>query len=221
MPRIARGLSDGFVYHVINRGNNKQQVFHKDQDYDAFMDLVASATKRFSVKLYAYCLMPNHFHFVVSPEQGTALSAWMHLIMTSHVRRYNKYYEVSGHVWQGRFKSFPVQRDEHLLVLMRYVEGNPVRSGLTATARDWLWSSHRERIGESPTRFLAEVPIALPEFWTRYVDAKWTESEIERVRECVNRQAPFGSSTWRDQVGREFGLESTMRPRGRPRKLQD
>lgn len=138
MPRIARGLVDGFVYHVLNRGNGGQKVFHKDQDYEAFIDLMKKAKARYAIKIFAYCLMPNHFHMVVVPIQAEELNKGMQWLMTSHVRRYHRRYGTSGHIWQGRFKSFIIQEDNHLLTVLRYVEGNPVRAGLVNSATDWL-----------------------------------------------------------------------------------
>jgi putative transposase len=116
-------------------------VFHKPQDYEAFLTLLAEAKQRHRVKLFGFCLMPNHFHFVVEPAHQTALSRFMQWLLMSHVRRYHKHYGGSGHIWPGRFKSFPVQRDEHLLAVLRYVLQNPVRGGLSSTAREWSWSS--------------------------------------------------------------------------------
>jgi putative transposase len=95
------------------------------------------------VKLFGFCLMPNHFHFVMEPAHENALSQFMQWLLTSHVRRYHKHYGSSGHIWQGRFKSFPVQRDEHLIMVLRYVLQNPVRAGLSGTAPEWRWSSLR------------------------------------------------------------------------------
>ncbi len=218
MPRMSRQLAGGLIYHVINRGNDKQVVFRKSFDYEAFLDVVAMAKERCPLKLFAYCLMPNHFHFVVSPGGDISLSLWMQWLGTTHIRRYNNHYDRSGHLWQGRFKSFPVQDDDHLLVLMRYVEGNPVRAGLVASARDWKWSSHRENTGALPRKLTDIAPRDLPEHWTQYIDAPWTISDLDFVRQCVNRQAPFGSGIWREKIGRDFNLESTIRPRGRPKK---
>ncbi len=219
MPRIPRGLTKGFYYHVINRGNDKKAVFRKAYDYSAFLDLMLKAKERDPVKLIAYCLMPNHFHLVLSPGEEKSLSAWMQWLMTSHVRRYHRHHESSGHVWQGRFKSFPIQNDGHMLVVMRYVEGNPVRAGLTLSARDWKWSSHRENTGDTPRILTDEIPLVLPERWTAYVDQPWSGKDLEKIRESVIRQAPFGSSQWQSRMGAKLGLESTIRPRGRPKKI--
>jgi putative transposase len=221
MPRVARGLADNFVYHVLNRGNGQQEVFCKDRDYEAFIDLMKQAKERYSVKIFAYCLMPNHFHMVVMPDKGEQLSRWMQWLMTSHVRRYHRHHGSSGHIWQGRFKSFIIEQDEHLLTVLRYVEGNPVRAGLVESAKEWPWSSHNERIHKSHSSFIADVPIELPADWDRYVDRPLTEKELERLRQTVGRQSPYGETEWQIKIAKELGLESTTRARGRPKKGGD
>ena len=112
MPRVVRGLADKFIYHLTNRGNGRQEVFHKDKDYEAFIEIMKETKARHPVKIFAYCLMPNHFHRVLMPEPGDELSRWMQWLMTSHVRRYHRNYGSSGPIWQGRFKSFIIQRDD-------------------------------------------------------------------------------------------------------------
>lgn len=216
MPRVERGLYDNCLYHVINRGNGRQEVFHKENDYDAFINLIRRAKDIYPVKIYGYCLMPNHFHMVVAPDRGEELSKWMQWLMTSHVRRYHKHYGSSGHVWQGRYKSFMVQEDKHLLMVLRYIEGNPMRARIVDSARDWKWSSHREAMGKR--ELTDEAPIELPKEWGRYVDEPMTEKELEKVRQSVNRQAPYGESKWQMEICKKYGMESTMRDRGRPRK---
>lgn len=218
MPRIARGLVDGFVYHVLNRGNGGQEVFHKDQDYEVFIDLMGKAKARYFVKIFAYCLMSNHFHVVVMPQRAEELSKWMQWLMTSHVRRYHRHYGTSGHVWQGRFKSFIIHEDTHLLTVVRYVEGNPVRAGFISSVKEWPWSSYKERIGEESRLLLDESPIELPDNWDRYIDEPLTPKELEKLRQSVNRQSPHGPLMWQIRVSKELGLESTLKPRGRPRK---
>ncbi len=218
MPRIQRGLGDDVVYHVINRGNGRQGVFHKDKDYEAFLKLMKAAKERHAVNVYGYCLMPNHFHMAVRPEKGEELSRWMQWLMTSHVRRYHRHYESSGHVWQGRYKSFMVQDDSHLLMVLRYIEGNPVRAKIVSSAKEWRWSSHNEVLGGEKRGLLDKVPIEFQKDWTEYVDQPLQENDLDRVRSSVNRQTPLGDAGWLMKVCREFGLESTVRRRGRPRK---
>ena len=163
MPRAARGLVGGQVYHVLNRGNSRVNVFHKPEDFAAFIDLICEARQRYPVKVLAYCLMTNHFHLVVRPDEGSDLSSWMRWLMTSHVRRYHRHYGTSGHIWQGRFKSFIVEDDGHLLSVMRYVEGNPVQAQMVKSARDWPWSSHLENLaclGTVSSQSEVTVPVS-------------------------------------------------------------
>ena len=221
MPRIARGLADGLIYHVINRGNDRREIFHKPHDYEAFISIAKEAKTKFPVKIFAYCLMPNHFHMVLMPQIGQDLSKWMQWLMTSHVRRYHKHYGTSGHAWQGRFKSFVIQKDGHLLMVLRYVEGNPVRAGLVKFAKDWPWSSHRERIDKNYNQLIDEIPFELPDEWAKYVDEPLTAKELEIFRKNVTRQSPYGSEEWQVQISKRLGLESTIRSRGRPRKIYE
>jgi putative transposase len=127
IPRTARASAANVCYHVLNRGNARRQVFFKDGDYRAFVQALREASERLPMRVLAYCLMPNHFHLAVRPYNDGDLSRWMHWLSTAHVRRYHEHYHSDGHLWQGRFKAFPVQDDDHLLVVLRYIERNPLR----------------------------------------------------------------------------------------------
>jgi len=126
---------------VLNRGNNRARVFHKDGDFEAFVDLLAEAKLRIPMRILGYCVLPNHFHLALWPLGDGDLGRWMHWLLTAHVRRYQRHYHSTGHAWQGRFKAFPIQEDEHLLVVLRYIERNPLRAGLVERAEEWSWSS--------------------------------------------------------------------------------
>lgn len=211
MPRIPRGQQGGHAYHVINRGNGRATVFHKPQDYEAFLSLLADAKKRHRMKLLGFCLLPNHFHLVLELADQTALSQFMQWLLTSHVRRYHKHYGSSGHIWQGRFKSFPVQRDEHLMTVLRYVLQNPVRAGLSDTVHEWPWSSARRR------QLVDRSPVDEENRSQEQLESRLDEVQVATIRECLNRQRPFGQSEWQAETASKFGLGSTLRPRGRPR----
>ena len=213
MPRISRGQIPGLAYHALNRGNGRATIFHKDADYRTFCDLLSVAKKKFSVSLLGFCVMPNHFHLVLQPETPSALSAMMQWWLTSHVRRYHRHYRSSGHVWQGRFKSFPIQQDEHLLTVLRYVLLNPVRAGLVTRAEQWPWASLNPAYRPDPW------PLAPPDDWAlRWLATPLPEEEITQLRTCVNRQAPFGTPDWIARMATVLGLQSTLRARGRPHK---
>jgi REP element-mobilizing transposase RayT len=115
MPRTARASAANYCYHVLNRGNARAEVLHNDADYEAFLALITEASLRRPMRLLGYCRMPNHFHLALWPEGDGDLSRWMHWLLTAHVRRYLKHYHSSGHVWQGRFKAFPIQEDANAI----------------------------------------------------------------------------------------------------------
>ena len=111
MPKTARALVAGACYHLINRGNNRATIFHGDEDYAAFVDLLSAAQKHARLALFAVCLMPNHFHVVASPASSTDVSRWMHWLLTTHASRFQMKHGTTGRVWQGRFKAFPIEQD--------------------------------------------------------------------------------------------------------------
>ena len=218
MPRTARAAVGGLCYHVINRGNARGEVFHKPADYAAFCQLLQEAADRVRMRVLGYCLMPNHFHLALWPRQDGDLSRFMQWLLTAHVRRYHRHYRSGGHVWQGRFKAFPIQQDDHLVTVLRYIERNPLRAGLVARAEDWLWSSLRghSAAGGSVPADTSTVP--LPRQWVRCVNAPMTDAEVESLRRSVNRGTPFGTETWARRMANRLGLEASLRPRGRPPK---
>ena len=218
MPRTARVTPGGLCYHVLNRGNARAEVFHKPADYAAFLDLVGRATRRLPMPVLAYCLMPNHFHLVLWPNQDRDLSRWMQWLMTAHVRRYHSHYRSNGHLWQGRFKAFPIQSDQHLLAVLRYVERNPLRANLVARAEDWAWSSLKWWRAQARPLFLAEGPLPRPDDWPQRVNRPENAAELEALRLSAVRGAPFGDPQWRARTATRLGLQATLRPRGRPRK---
>jgi putative transposase len=205
----------------LNRGNGRTEVFHKADDYEAFLEMVAQASARLPMRVLAYCLMPNHFHLVLRPHGDGDLSRWMQWLLTTHVRRYRRHYGSSGHVWQGRFKAFPCQDDSHLITVLRYVERNALRAGLVRRAEDW---SH----GSLASIVRPPGPVAIdliPERgsasrWVARVNRPMSESELVALRHSVRRGTPFGADDWKRRTADALGLESSLRPQGRPKKLK-
>ena len=143
MPRTARASAGGLCYHVLNRGNARAQVFHYPSDYLEFIRSLERACEVIEMRVLGFCLMPNHFHLVLWPREDGDLSTWMQRLLNSHVQRHRRRHRSTGHIWQGRFKAFPIKEDVHLLTVLRYVERNPVRASLVSRAEDWAWSSMR------------------------------------------------------------------------------
>lgn len=220
MPRTARAAVAGMTYHALNRGNRRAAVFHKPQDYDAFLKAMAEARRRVPVDLVGYCLMPNHVHLVLRPHTAEGLGRFMQWLLTTHARRYHAHYHTDGHVWQGRFKAFPVQDDDHLATVLRYVERNLLRSELVARAEDWAWSSLAAWLRGDPLLCPGEPPVR-DAAWPARVNAALAAGDLLRLRNAVARGRPFGCPDWECDTARRLGLQSTLRGRGRPRKVID
>lgn len=220
MPRAARSAAGGLCYHVLNRGNARADVFHKPEDYDAFLALFAPACERLRMRILGWCLMPNHFHLVLRPHDDGDLGRWMQWLMTSHVRRYHRHYRSEGHVWQGRYKAFPIQADDHLLTVLRYVERNPLRAGLVDRAEQWRWSSLSLRSQRPPPTIVSPSPVKLPRNWVAQVNRPQTEAEVAAVKRSLERGTPLGNAVWQRRTADRLDLEQTLRPRGRPRKTK-
>jgi putative transposase len=141
----------------------------------------------------------------------------MQWLLTAHARRYHRHHGTSGHVWQGRFKAFPIQDDDHLVAVLRYVERNPVRAELVARAEDWAWSSVPGWRQKDPFLYRGKPPVRGPH-WLRTVNAPLSAGDLQRLRRSVSRGRPFGDESWTRKTAERLGLESCLRPRGRPKK---
>lgn len=210
------------MYHALNRANGGATLFADAEDYAAFERVLEEAVERTGTRLLTYCVMPNHWHLVVWPHEDGELSEFMGWLTLTHTQRRhsNRRTVGEGHLYQGRFKSFPVQDDAHFLTVCRYVERNPLRAGLVARADDWRYGGLWRRMhGSAQARaLLCEGPVPLPRDWLEWVQIPLTGEELEAVRRCATRGCPFGVQTWVEQTVEALGLQSTMRPRGRPRK---
>jgi len=174
------------------------------------------------MRILAFILMPNHWHFVLWPEHDHDLTNFCRRLAHTHSMRWHAHYHTfgTGHIYQGRFKSFPAETDEHFYSLCRYVERNALRANLAQRAEHWRWSSLWRRLhgDELPRPFLAPWPLPMPAEWVDYVNAPQTEAELEALRRSVQRGCPLGSPNWEKQIAIRLGLAHTLRPRGRPKK---
>jgi putative transposase len=218
MPRPLRYMYANHCYHVLNRSNRGMDIFHEAADYAAFVRLMSRAQERVPLPMIAACLMPNHVHLVVKPNEDHDVARWLHWLCTTHARHHHKKYDTIGRLWQGRYKAFLVQDNHYLLTLMRYVERNALRKNLVARAEDWPWGSLRWRSqGHGPIQ-LAPPPLQLPGNWAEWVNLPQTAAEIEAIRTSVNRQRPFGDPHWVREKARDAGLDQSLVSVGRPRR---
>jgi putative transposase len=161
---------------------------------------------------------------VLWPRHDLELSAFVRWLTHTHSMRWHAHYHTSGtgHIYQGRFKSFPIETDEHLYTVLRYVERNALRANLVSRAEKWRWSSlwQRGHTDGKLAQILHSWPLPEPRDWRALVNAAQTRAEVDAVRRAVMRGSPFGSENWQRRIAKRLGLEYTLRARGRPRKKQ-
>jgi putative transposase len=240
MPRLKRVSAGGVIYHALNRANGRTTLFHDDGDYGAFERVLAEAVERFpGIRLLCYCLMPNHWHLVLWPRREGELSRFMRWLTLTHAQRRHahRHRAGEGHVYQGRFKSFPVKDDRHFLVAARYVERNPLRARLVRRAEQWPWCSLRRRrieggkkrrgasstngVSDRSTPAVPELhpwPVPEPKDWVEQVNRPMSGAEERAMRDSIQRGRPFGDERWQERTALRLGLQPTLRPRGRPRQ---
>ena len=219
MPRRPRFASGNYVYHVLNRAVGRDKLFAKEGDYAAFERVLEEAREQVPIRLLAYCVMPNHWHLVVWPKCDGDLSEYMRWLTVTHTQRWHAAHGTSGTgaLYQGRFKSFPAQGDEHFYTVCQYVERNALRANLVAQAEAWRWSSLWQ-IAQARTEVtLHRWPLERPRDWINLVNQPETEAELAALRNAVRRGVPFGAAEWQQRTAKRLGLESTLRSRGRPK----
>src|SRR5262249_946395 len=227
MGRLPRTIDGGLVYHALNRGNNRADVFTDDADRVAFLEALARTKERYPFRLFGYCLMTNHFHLLLRPEPSQSISRILHSRTVAHTWRYHKRHRTSGHVWQGRFKSPVIQDDAHLLVVLRYIEANPLRARLVADPADYRWSSFQQHGAGRDDPPLSGFPewggvgraeAERRERWRAKVRAVQKESELATVRGSLRSGRPLGSPDWTEHMAERLKIDLSPRARGRPRK---
>ncbi len=222
MPRAPRIDVGGYAYHVINRANARVRIFELEEDYEQFEELLDKGVKRFNMRLLAYCVMPNHWHLVLYPYEDGNLSEFMGWFTNAHTRRWHSIKNSVGYgsLYQGRYKSFICQQEKHLFALLRYVERNAKRANLVERAEKWKWSSVWRRVqgSERQKEMLSSWPIPEPDDYLLLLNKPQSKGEIEDIRRSVSRGCPYGQDVWVEKVARQFGIESTLRSKGRPKK---
>jgi len=208
------------VYHVLNRANGRLRLFKKDDDFLAFERVLVEAHQRTPIRMLDWCLMSNHWHFVVWPQRDGQLTEFFRWLTLTHAQRWKHAHNAvgHGHLYQGRFKSFPIQQDEHLLTVLRYVQRNPVRAKMVPCVQEWRWGSCCIRLDASHALhpLLAPWPVAAADDWLEWVNQPQTADEEANVREHMQRGRPYGQPAWVKRTARTLGLEPSLRPRGRP-----
>ena len=210
------------LFHVLNRGVGRMRLFLKDADFEAFERIVEQTLESRPMRILGYCLMPNHWHLLLWPERDGDLGAFMQKLTITHARNWQIYRRRVGygHLYQGRYKSFPIENDEHFYQVARYVERNALRAGLVRRAEDWRFSSLWRRLhgGADARMMLSDWPLPRPRSWIDYVNQPQSDAELEAIRRSLDRGQPYGGEAWVRDAAARLGLESSLRPRGRPKK---
>ena len=222
MPRTERVDIADEIYHIINRANGRMQIFTKKEDYQLFEELLQDAKEMTDMRIFAYCIMSNHFHLLLSPRKDGDLSIFMHWLTTTHTRRVhvNAKNIGAGHLYQGRYKSFLVDTDKYLLTLIKYIERNPVRAKLVRASENWMWGSAWRRISgnKAQKKLLDPSPTPFPHGYLNWINMPENKDDLMEIRNAVNRGAPYGREKWVEQMVTAHHLEATQRAPGRPRK---
>ncbi len=221
MSKTPRVDVEGYYYHVFNRANAKVQIFYNSKDYQAFESILEEAHEKFNINLFSYCIMPNHWHLILSINKDGDLQKYMKWITGVHTARWHAAKNVvgQGHLYQGRYKSFICQDDFHLPTLIRYVERNPKKAGLVKKAEDWQWGSLWRRTHGTceQKKILSDWPMTKPNNYLAWVNQS-SPNEEGFIDVSASKGSPYGDFDWKNETIKRFKLESTVRARGRPKK---
>ena len=220
MPRRPRCCPAGTCYHVLNRAVARLPLFERAADYEAFTEVLQEALRREPLPIFAYSVMPNHWHFVVRPDADHQVSSFFRWLTHTHTMRWHASHHTvgTGHLYQGRFKAFPIEEDDHLLTVVRYVERNPLRANLCRRAEEWKYGSawHRTNGTAVSDAILSQWPILRPAMWLDHVNQPLTAGEVDAIRKSIARGMPYGTEHWVSQTAARLEIKHTLRPRGRP-----
>jgi putative transposase len=211
MPRSARIVIPNVAHHVTQRGNRQQKIFFSDDDYRAYRTILGIGLKKHNTRCLAYCLMPNHVHLMLVPEGIDGLRATLSAVHTAYAQRINTAQKASGHLFQGRFASYPMD-DPHMMVAARYIENNPVKAGMVLRAEDWAWSSARSHISGTHDGITESAPL------TQYIK-NWRAmlahglEAADHIDAALQTGRPLATGDWI----KAHGLMIAEKKRGRPR----
>ena len=226
MPRPARLNIPGIPQHVTQRGNNRQACFYADEDYRLYLELLNDACRLHACHLHAYALMTNHVHLLITPSTPDGVSRVMCDLGRDFVRTFNRNYQRTGTLWEGRFKSSLVDTNRYCLTCYRYIELNPVRAGMVRHPADYRWSSyHCNGLGKPDTLIsphdcwllLGEDDQARIATYEALCKDVLEQADIEHIRHCVNTGLPTGNDRFRRDIEKSLSIRLGQGKRGRPR----
>lgn len=218
MARPIRSIAVGYPHHVTQRGNDRRDVFAEEEDHSRYQDWLARYARRYGLDIWAYCLMPNHVHIVAVPRRADALSRTFQLVNMQYAQYFNEKTGSTGHLWQGRYFSC-VLDEPHTQAAVRYVETNPVRAGLAATAEAYRWSSAAAHVSGRGDAILSGDCFLTERIrdWRRYLAEDRDSTARSRLVEATWKGRPCGEETFVRTIEDLMGRCLSPRAVGRPR----
>jgi putative transposase len=225
MPRMARVVLPHYPHHVVQRGHNRQTIFAETADYGRYLETLREFKAEYGVKVYAYCLMTNHVHMLLAPQEPTGIGKLMKRLAGRQTRHHNRLEGRSGTLWEGRYKSSLVQREDYLMACCRYIELNPVRARMLANPEEYAWSSCRIRLGQDGANWLDHDPCYLAlgvseaerrHRYREFLRAAIPSGEWELIREALQRGQLTGNARFTEEIAAILGRRVERRGQGRP-----
>lgn len=225
MPRRPRLMLPGVPVHIIQRGNNRQACFVADEDYGAYLNWLEEYAGKCGCHMHAYALMSNHVHLLLTSDSIDGAGQMMKVLGQRYVQYFNRTYQRSGTLWEGRFRSCLTQEDGYLLSCMRYIELNPVRAGMVAHPGEFRWSSYRANAQKEATPLISPHPLYLS--LGKDADARSTayrelfrhELEpglVDEIRKATNGNFALGDNRFAAEIGAALGRRVVPGKSGRP-----
>jgi putative transposase len=225
MPRRPRQYLEHIPCHIVQRGNNRTACFVEEQNYQFYLHCLDEALRRYSVALHAYVLMTNHVHLLMTPANATGISRVMQHVGNRYVQYFNKKYQRTGTLWEGRHKSSLIEAERYLLACYRYVELNPVRAGMVKHPGEYGWSSHRHHTTGEPNAMithhdvflrLAQNPKERQKRYRDLIQLGLDTRDAHAIRSAATFCTPLGENRFKSQVESKLGRTAGYAARGRP-----
>jgi putative transposase len=218
MARLARVVAPGIPHHITQRGNRRQPTFFQESDYQLYLDLALEWSQAFDVQIWSYCLMPNHVHLIAVPGREESLAEAIGEIHRRYSRAINFRMGWRGHLWQGRFHSFPMD-ESYLLATARYIERNPVKAGLVKSPGDYQWSSARHHLGEEKNQLLTTSPLGqIMSNWNDFLSSECDAWQNENIRRAERSGRPLGCDSFVDELEKRLNRRLRKKNPG-PKKI--
>lgn len=221
MPRILRPVAIGYPHHITQRGNYRQQTFESDDDYIQYLQWLQQYSRQYLLKVWAYCVMSNHVHFIAVPMESTSLAKTFHALHMRYSQYFNQNRGIGGHLWQGRFYSCAID-NQHLYAAVRYVENNPVRAKIVEKPQDYKWSSARSHIEKEADTVLSGDCYLTEQIqdWLLYLEEKDDEEINNAIRNNTRTGRPCGEDGFIKTLEGIVGRRLKAMPTGRPKKVK-